>query len=526
MLIKHISQNNGVFVQVDADCDGYTSAAILINYLNCLFPHFVQTKLQFRVHDEKTHGIILETIPDDVKLVIAPDSSSSSFEEHKALNEKGIDVLVIDHHEAEKLSEFACVINNQFGDYETKSLSGAGVVYKFCQYLDSIMDTDYAKDYADLASVGIIADVMDLSAPEIRKIIKDGTSILKNPLIKSMVDKDNFHFGGKSVTSTGIAWFIAPYINAISRSGKIDERIVVFEAMLEHLAYQTIPSTKRGCSGQMETRVEQAIRTCTNVKNRQDKTKVEMTEIVSKIIEEQKLDENKVIAVRLEPKYAADKNLTGLIANSLVEVYNRPILILNQYKEDNKIIWMGSGRGYEDGGLGSFRQLLLDSNLVNFAEGHANAFGVSINEENYDKLIDYINEAYKNFNCEPVYKVDFIWDGNSEINEFKLAEIANEEALWGKGIDEPLVAIENFKIYGNKLNLYGLDKGKPVLNIGLEDGSSLVKFKSSEEEFSNLYSELGYVIINAVGTCQKSSWGIPQFKIKDYQIMGRTEYYF
>ena len=38
-------------------------------------------------------------------------------------------VLVIDHHEAEKYSEHACVINNQMCDYPTKSLSGAGVVY-------------------------------------------------------------------------------------------------------------------------------------------------------------------------------------------------------------------------------------------------------------------------------------------------------------------------------------------------------------------------------------------------------------
>ena len=86
MLIKHISQGDKAFIQVDADCDGSTSAAILINYLNCLFPHFVQTKLQFRVHDEKAHGIVLESIPEDVKLVIMPDSSSSDYEEHKILS--------------------------------------------------------------------------------------------------------------------------------------------------------------------------------------------------------------------------------------------------------------------------------------------------------------------------------------------------------------------------------------------------------------------------------------------------------
>lgn len=75
MLIKHIAQNDNVLIQVDSDCDGYTSSATLINYLNCLFPGFVQNNVSYRIHTGKQHGIILETIPDDVKLVIAPDSS-------------------------------------------------------------------------------------------------------------------------------------------------------------------------------------------------------------------------------------------------------------------------------------------------------------------------------------------------------------------------------------------------------------------------------------------------------------------
>ena len=64
------------------------------------------------MHTGKAHGLILETIPEDVKLVIAPDSSSEDYEVHKELNDKGVDVLVIDHHEAKMVSEDACVINN------------------------------------------------------------------------------------------------------------------------------------------------------------------------------------------------------------------------------------------------------------------------------------------------------------------------------------------------------------------------------------------------------------------------------
>lgn len=526
MLISHIERNDKIFIQVDSDCDGYTSSAILINYLNCLFPHYVQTQISYRIHDGKQHGLLTDTIPSDVKLVIAPDASSNDYEQHKELHDKGIDVLVIDHHEAEKYSEYACVINNQMCDYPTKSLSGAGVVYKFCSYIDQLLGYDYANDYIDLATVGIIADVMDLRDYEIREIILRGMQGFRNPLLKAMVAKDKFHFEGKQLTPFNIAWYIAPYINAITRSATEQEKLVVFESMIEYLAYKTIPSTKRGCKGQNETRVEQAVRTCANVKNRQSKAKENASDAVFQTIKDENLLEHKILAIRLDPKYAADKNLTGLIANGLLDLYCRPVLILNKVEEEGKVYWQGSGRGYDKANLGSLRDLLESSGLVQYAQGHAMAFGVSIPEENYDALVQYVDEAYKDFDCSPVYSVDLIWDGAKDLSSHAFAEIADEEKIWGKGVEDPLIAIENFRIYGNQLRLFGLDKGKPTLNIQLDDGSSLVKFKSSEEEYELLHSDLGYVIINAVGTCTRSIWGIPQFNIQDYEIIGRNDYYF
>ena len=526
MLISHIERNDKIFIQVDSDCDGYTSSAILINYLNCLFPHYVQTQISYRIHNGKQHGLLTDTIPSDVKLVIAPDASSNDYEQHKELHDKGIDVLVIDHHEAEKYSEYACVINNQMCDYPTKSLSGAGVVYKFCSYIDQLLGYDYANDYIDLATVGIIADVMDLRDYEIREIILRGMQGFRNPLLKAMVAKDKFHFEGKQLTPFNIAWYIAPYINAITRSATEQEKLVVFESMIEYLAYKTIPSTKRGCKGQNETRVEQAVRTCANVKNRQSKAKESASDAVFQTIKDENLLEHKILAIRLDPKYAADKNLTGLIANGLLDLYCRPVLILNKVEEESKVYWQGSGRGYDKANLGSLRDLLESSGLVQYAQGHAMAFGISIPEENYDALVRYVDEAYKDFDCSPVYNVDLIWDGAKDLSSHAFAEIADEEKIWGKGVEDPLIAIENFRIYGNQLRLFGLDKGKPTLNIQLDDGSSLVKFKSSEEEYELLHSDLGYVIINAVGTCTRSIWGIPQFNIQDYEIIGRNDYYF
>lgn len=111
-------------------------------------------------------------------MVIAPDSSSNDYDEHKKLKERGIDVLVIDHHEAEKVSEDACVINNQLCDYPTKSLSGVGMVYKFCQFIDSIMDTDYADYNLDLVALGMIADMMDMRDFETKHLINRGLEFI------------------------------------------------------------------------------------------------------------------------------------------------------------------------------------------------------------------------------------------------------------------------------------------------------------------------------------------------------------
>ena len=64
MLISHIAQNDIVHLQIDSDCDGYTSAASFLNYLNCLFPGFVQNNIQRQLrclmsHDSHSFPVII-----------------------------------------------------------------------------------------------------------------------------------------------------------------------------------------------------------------------------------------------------------------------------------------------------------------------------------------------------------------------------------------------------------------------------------------------------------------------------------
>ena len=92
-----------------------------------------------------------------------------------------------------KYSEDACVINNQLsGRFPSKGLSGAGVVYKFCQYLDSILGLKKANDFIDLAALGCVADMMDLRDEEVQYIVSRGLKRIKNEGFKAVIDKQSF----------------------------------------------------------------------------------------------------------------------------------------------------------------------------------------------------------------------------------------------------------------------------------------------------------------------------------------------
>lgn len=529
MLIYHIAQNDKVLIQIDSDCDGYTSAATLINYLNCLFPGFVQNNILYRIHEGKQHGIIPDTIPEDVKMVIAPDSSSNDYEEHHYLKEhRGIDVLVIDHHEADKISEYACIINNQLCDYPTKSLSGVGMVFKFCSYIDELMGSDYAELFLDLVALGLVADMMDMRDFETKHLVVRGLGQIRNPYFKGMIAKNAYSLGSE-ITPIGIAFYIAPYVNATIRVGTQEEKLMLFESMLDYRGYEQVPSTKRGCKGQVETRVEQACRNCTNIKNRQTKARDASLSTIEHIIEEKQLLNNKILAIKLETEFATDKNLTGLIANQLMSKYQRPVLLLNKIvHEDKSITWEGSGRGYDKSKFDNLREFLKQSNLVMYAEGHANALGVGITDENFVKFIEYSNKELVMFDFTPCYKVDFIYSGD-HFKGSDIIEIAELKSIWGQGVEEPYVCIENIKVNCNNISLMSQDKN-PTLKITLpQNGTSLIKFRSSKEEYESLYSELGCVTINIVGRCERNIWNgtiSPQIIIEDYEIVGRTEYYF
>lgn len=515
-----------IHVQVDSDCDGYTSAALLLNYIHAIIPSAIE-HISYSFHNGKMHGINPALIPPETTLVIAPDSSSNDYDIHKMLHNKGVEVLVLDHHQAEKISEYACIVNNQLCDYPTKSLSGVGVVYKLCQFIDSLLPASEQKanQFLDMVAVGLVGDMMDLRDFETHYLVQTGLSQLQNPFIKGMAEKNHYQLGDNP-TPIGVAFYIVPLINSITRVGTLEEKTLLFESMLNWKAFDLVPSTKRGCSGQQETRLDQSLRTCTNVKNRQTRNQDAAVEQVKSIIKENNLLDHKILLVKLEhPSF--DRGITGLIANKLMAEYQRPVALLVEVDEDGKKAWSGSARGYEKSKLNDFRGFCRDSGLIYLAEGHPNAFGFGILDENFDAFVEYADTTLKDIEFSPSYKVDFIHSAN-DVRPKEILELGNMKNLWGQNVDEPLIAVEHLSITKDMITLMSRDRN-PTLKIQLSNGITCIKFKSSEEELESLFSENGCVTINLVGKAEVNKYFnsvTPQLIIQNYEIINRQEYFF
>lgn len=526
LLLRHINKGHKIFVNIDSDCDGYTSSAFMINWLYRNFPSFTTNCVSWGMHTDKAHGLLMEQIlrikPD---LVICPDAGSNEYEYHKQLKENGIDVIIIDHHNADFYSEDAIVVNNQLDEnYPTKSLSGVGMVYKFCSYIDLFWNRTHATDLLDIAALGIIADVMSLKDYETKHLVQKGLANIENPFIKAMIAKNEYSLKGK-VTPTGIAWYVAPAVNAITRIGTTSEKEILFNSFLDFKAYTLVPSTKRGHKvGDQETIVEQAVRVCNNVKNRQGKIRDEFTDRINAQIESEHLLNNKILFIQLEHPTEDSKSITGLVANKLMSIYGRPVMLLNKTFDDEtgELTWSGSGRNAPSAGIDSLQKLAQDSGYFTLAQGHDNALGLSIPDSNVEKFLIYSNALLKDYDFTPVYNVDIEFlPYKTDIAD--ILELADSENIWGQEVDEPLVLLKGFTITKDNINLYGT-----TLKLTFQDNLSAIKFKSSQEEFEKLNPKEGCVVLDIIGRCVRNTgWDNgPEIIIEDYDIINRMEYYF
>lgn len=474
--LKHIDNEDSVGIVVDSDFDGFSSASFIYQYIKLLNPNI---NIIFFVHKGKAHGLKdlmseIENVKNDINLLIIPDASSNDFFEHSIISPWGIDILIADHHEVDKNS-YSCdaiIVNNQLSPKVTnKSLTGVGVVYKLCKEIDKRLSVNYADRFLDLVTVGMVADVCDLTNLESRYLVNKGIEQIKsksnyNKLISKLIEKQAYSMGNK-VTIIGIAFYICPLINSMTRMGTIEENRILFEAMCN--LDETMFDKVRG-KGVVEMSLQEyAIRKCEATKRLQKKSTDKGVEIMNQQIEEFKINEMGIVICN---GGELEKSLTGLVANKIASKYQKPCIILKT-KDDE---FSGSGRGFERNQIQDLKKWCNETKLFTYSEGHSNAFGCSIHKDKIIKLYDTSRQIPSS--SELIYSVDGIYNGNS-LNKAIVISVASMSNIWGTTIKEPLFAIEKLQVNSEHVSLIGSKKPQYLLNIMILILLNLTQMKKS-----------------------------------------------
>lgn len=529
-LYMRIVNNSGrILIVVDSDNDGYTSAAIIYQYTVRMNPN---CKVDYWLHEGKQHGLqdhIDKLMEDNCEydLIILPDSSSNDAHYHDMLDTIGTPCLILDHHLTDvKLSDNAVVVNNQLSpNYKNKELTGAGVVYQFCRYLDSLTGQDWADDYLDLAAWGIIGDMGSMIDMENRYIVEKGLSeqYIKNDFFKCLLNKQAYSITGKQAASwkdivaatnaISVAFYIVPMVNAMIRVGTMPEKERLFLAFIK--GDEMVPSGKRGAKGTLERVDVESARECTNAKNKQNKMKESAVERLEIKIFNNSLLDNKILFVRLDEEDDFPSEMNGLIAMQLAAKYKRPTIVarLNGQGYDR-----GSARGMNQSELKDFREFLLGSGYFEYAQGHANAFGVSIPDRYLRGFHIYANESLKDIDFgENVYDVNFIRSSDAPDLGSLVMELGKAGAIWGQGNPQPLINIHSIKVSPSNIRVMGTNQDTVKIEV---NGMPYIKFHA-KELIEELKSHTEPFEMEIVGKPNLNEWMgriSPQIFIEDYEI--------
>lgn len=515
--IQAIENNEYIHLIVDSDVDGYTSSAMLYNYTTRDMNY---NNIGHSLHTGKQHGISDDiVIPDNTKLLIVADAGSNDYEQHEKLKEKGIDIIILDHHECDKISENAIVVNNQLCDYPNKNLSGAGIVYKFLKLVDEEMWMDAAENYLDLLALSLISDSMDIKDAETRYYINLGLNNIKNKCFKALIDKRSYDIKGQ-VTINNVAFYITPLINAVIRMGTQEEKELLWNALVEN--YMTFKYKKRGQEELIDEPIYDRIaRLATNIKAKQGRELDKVIQKFASVVEEEEKYKNNILILNGSD---VNKSLTGIVAIKLATKYGKPCLILreesNNEEKDNENnkekgkVYAGSGRNIDYSAIENLREYICNTGYAK-AEGHASAFGVmDVKAENIPKLIEHFNkdESIK----DKIFWVDFVVPFSELSDEF-IYTINNLQSNWGQGIKEPLIAITDIDVQNEEISVMGENMDTVKISI---DGVDFIKFKCDLND-SLIANKKDIIRIDIVGKCTKNEWNgniNPQIIIEDYII--------
>lgn len=464
LIIKHIRDNNKICIYGDYDADGITSAAVLYDALKSL-SGIISVYIPDRVNEG--YGLnkkaINKIIEGGTKLIITVDGGIRNKEEVKYAKNKGIDIIITDHHIAseDKNDLPECLIINpavKSEKYPFKYLAGVGVAFQVAKAVISkstLSDKDKKKiedRLLDFVAIGTIADCVKLSG-ENRILVKKGLKILNfnNSMrigLQELINVANIN--NKKIDSWNIGFQIGPRLNA---AGRMDHASVAFKLLISEDRDESI---KLACK-----------------LNEKNIARQKITEETAEEVEKQvDLKNDKIIIGVCSSGKSWKEGVVGLVAGRICEKYYRPVFVITKAGDEYK----GSGRSIKE--LDLINVVEQCSEFLNKYGGHPMACGFSFPKKNLEKFIKKIKEiVYKKLeNVELLPKIDI--ECELELNEINGDLVNNLEKFSPFGISN---SRPKFVSYGAQI--------KDIINMGNEgqhikfrfNGFWAVSFNNSEK---------------------------------------------
>lgn len=357
-----------IAVYGDYDADGVTATALLYSYLETQ-----GADVFYSIPERETEGYGLHRASIDemakrgAKLIITVDNGVSALEEAEYAASLGLELIVTDHHRAgDALPRAVAVVDAQRPDCNCpfRELAGVGVAF----YLAAALEGDaqaLLDDYADLAALGTIADVVSLHG-ENRRLVRAGLARINantRPGLHAL--REAAGFAEKPLTAVNIAFTLAPRINAAGRMGSAQRalRLLLCEDEAE--------------AASLAEEISQ-----TNAQRQE-------TELLILRQAERQLDEHpqrrfdRVLVVSGEGWHPG---VLGIAAARLTEAYGRPSVVITTNGEQAK----GSGRSIE--GFHLYDALAASKDTLLQFGGHTLAAGLELASKSVDAFRAAINE--------------------------------------------------------------------------------------------------------------------------------------
>jgi len=497
-VILALREGENILIYGDYDVDGTTSVSLLYDALFEL-----GGKVSFYIPNRITegYGLSLDRIQDaksqNINLIITVDCGITAVEEVKYANENGIDVLICDHHVANKqIPDAIAVLNPKIPDsgYPFKELAGVGVAFKLVQGLHQKLGYGLTKieKFLDLVAAGTAADIVPLH-DENRILVKYGLEkINSNPRYGLFALLESSSLLGREIDVSLIVFVLAPRINAVGRMSNAKKAV--------HLMTSSGLQQARNIARILES--ENKIR-----KNIDEKTCQQAIQLIERTVD---IKNRRILVLAKEDWHPG---VIGIVASRIMEKYNRPTILIS--------LKNGIGKGSARSTLNFDIYSILNSvnHLLENFGGHKFAAGLTVKEENIDELRQYLNEQsekmLKSEDLIPTLDVD----SEIRLNQFdaQFLKWLKAFAPYGPENMKPIFISRNLEVVGNIMVVGNNHLKFKVKQDGIVIDAIAYNFG---EHFSSFTKQKRF--IDSVYVMEENTWNgqtTIQMRIKDFNIV-------